>query len=327
MKKTLSLIMAIVLCLGCLAGCAGGTKDEETFVVGVCQLMKHDSLDQATQGFIDALTEAVEAQGKKVVIDTQVAGDANLCTTVVNTFVSKKVDLIMANATPALTAAVTSTKDIPILGTSVTEYGVGLGIENFSGTVGGNVSGTSDLAPLDQQGQMILDILPDAKKVGLLYCSAEPNSVYQVEKVKEFLDGKGITTAVYTFSDSSDVALVAQKAAEENDALYVPTDNTAAECSTAIYNAMTTKKPIIAGEQGICKGCGIATLSIDYYDLGFKTGEMAVEILKNGADISTMAIEYTPEEKLTKMYNETICTELGIDVEALKTAGYTAIEQ
>ena len=331
MKKTMKRVIAVILCAMLMlsfAACSADkpAADDGKYTIGICQLVTHDALDAATKGFKDAVIAGLGEEN--VTFDEQNASnDTTMCKTITDNFVTKKVDLIMANATPALTAAVTSTKDIPILGTSVTEYGVGLGIENFNGTVGGNVSGTSDLAPLDQQGQMILDILPDAKKVGLLYCSAEPNSVYQVEKVKEFLDGKGITATVYTFSDSSDVALVAQKAADENDALYVPTDNTAAECATAIYNAMTTKKPIIAGEQGICKGCGIATLSIDYYDLGYKTGEMAVDILKNGADISTMAIEYTPEEKLTKMYNETICTELGIDVEALKTAGYTAIEQ
>ena len=330
MKKTVKRIIALVLMLAMMMSFAACSEkpaaDDGKYTIGICQLVTHEALDAATQGFKDAVVEGLGEEN--VTFDLQNASnDTTLCKTITDTFTTKKVDLIMANATPALTAAVTSTKDIPILGTSVTEYGVGLGIENFSGTVGGNVSGTSDLAPLDQQAQMFLDILPDAKKVGLLYCSAEPNSVYQVEKVKEYLNGKGITATLYTFADSSDVSLVAQKAADENDALYIPTDNTAAECSTAIYNAMTTKKPIITGEQGPCKNCGIATLSIDYYDLGVKTGEMAVEILKNGGDISTMAIEYTPQEKLTKMYNETICKELGIDVEALKNAGYVAIEQ
>jgi len=330
MKKTVKRIIALVLVALMTVAVASCSQtpaaDDGKYTIGICQLVTHEALDAATQGFKDAVIAGLGEEN--VIFDEQNASnDTTMCKTITDSFVAKNVDLIMANATPSLTAAVTSTKNIPILGTSVTEYGVGLGIEDFNGTVGGNVSGTSDLAPLDKQGQMFIDILPDAKKVGLLYCSAEPNSVYQVEKVKEYLEGKGITATLYTFADSSDVSLVAQKAADENDALYVPTDNTAAECATAIYNAMTTKKPIITGEQGPCKSCGIATLSINYYDLGVKTGEMAVEILKNGADISTMPIEYTPEDKLTKMYNETICKELGIDVEALKAAGYTAIEQ
>ena len=251
--KTVKRILALVLMATMLVSFAACSEqpaaDDGKYTIGICQLVTHEALDAATKGFKDAVVEGLGEEN--VTFDEQNASnDTTMCKTITDNFATKKVDLIMANATPALTAAVTSTKDIPILGTSVTEYGVGLGIEDFNGTVGGNVSGTSDLAPLDQQAQMILDILPEAKKVGLLYCSAEPNSVYQVNKVKEFLDGKGITTAVYTFSDSSDVAIVAQKAADENDALYVPTDNTAAECSTAIYNAMTTKKPIIAGEQG-----------------------------------------------------------------------------
>ena len=200
----------------------------------------------------------------------------------------------MANATPALQAAQSATNSIPVLGTSVTEYGVALGLTDFDGTVGGNISGTSDLAPLDQQAEMIVEWMPEAKKVGLLYCSAEANSQYQVDEVQKYLEEKGVTATQYAFSDSNDLSSVCQKAADENDALYVPTDNTVA-ANTGIVDGICrpAKKPVFAGEEGICAGCGVATLSISYYDLGYTTGEMAVKILNGEADISTMPIEYT----------------------------------
>ena len=222
-------------------------------------------------------------------------------------------DLILANATPALQAAVAATDSIPILGTAVTEYGVALDIKDFNGTVGGNVSGTSDLAPLDQQAAMILELFPDAKKVGILYCSAEPNSVYQSDVVKAELEKSGVTVSVYTFADSNDVAAVTATACDENDVLYIPTDNTAASCTEAINNvAEPAGVPIIAGEEGICAGCGVATLSINYYDLGVTTGKMAAKILTGEANISEMPIEYFPDP--VKKYNPAICEALGITV-------------
>ena len=205
-------------------------------------------------------------------------------------------------------------------GDSATEYGVALGLSDFSGTVGGNISGTSDLAPLDQQADMIVEWMPEAKKVGLLYCSAEANSQYQVDEVQKYLEAKGVTATQYAFSDSNDLSSVCQKAADENDALYVPTDNTVA-ANTGIVDGICrpAKKPVFAGEEGICAGCGVATLSISYYDLGYTTGEMAVKILKGEADISTMPIEYTD---VTKKYNKAVCDDLGLTV----PEGYEAIE-
>ncbi len=324
MKKVLALVMAAILLVSCVSLTSCGNKAKYT--VGICQLVQHTALDAATQGFKDAL---VAILGDEVAFDEQnAANSTDTCATIVSTFVTKKVDLIMANATPALQAARNATTEIPILGTSITEYGVALEIENFTGTVGGNISGTSDLAPLDEQAQMVVDLVPDAKTVGLLYCSAEPNSAYQVKEVAKFLEEKGLTCKEYKFSDSNDVQMIAANAADECDAIYVPTDNTAAANSEAIWGAVADKKtPIIAGESGICKGCGIATLSIDYYDLGYKTGEMAAKILKGEADVSTMAIAYTPEDKLTKLYNKEICDELGIDTAALEAKGYKALEK
>ena len=290
----------------------------EKFTVGICQLVQHAALDAATQGFEDALTASF---GENVTFDFQNAqGDSATCATIANGFVSSGVALIMANATPALQAAQAATNTIPILGTSVTEYGVALGLDNFSGTVGGNVSGTSDLAPLDQQADMIVEWMPEVKKVGLLYCSAEANSQYQVDEVQKYLEAKGVTATQYAFSDSNDLSSVCQKAADENDALYVPTDNTVA-ANTGIVDGICrpAKKPVFAGEEGICSGCGVATLSISYYDLGYTTGEMAVKILNGESDISTMPIEY-PD--VTKKYNKAICDDLGLTV----PEGYVEIE-
>ena len=289
------------------AGSAAASGD--TYTIGICQLVQHAALDAATQGFEDALTAEF---GDNVKFDFQNAqGDSATCATIANGFVSAGVDLIMANATPALQAAQAATDSIPILGTSVTEYGVALGLTDFDGTVGGNVSGTSDLAPLDQQADMITEWLPEATKVGLLYCSAEANSQYQVDEVQKYLEAKGVTATQYAFSDSNDLASVCQKAADENDAVYVPTDNTCA-ANTGIIDGICrpAKKPVFAGEEGICSGCGVATLSISYYDLGYTTGEMAAKILADGADVSAMPVEFAPN--VTKKYNAANCEALGI---------------
>ena len=297
---------------------SGGNSDGESYVVGIVQLTPHDALDQATQGFKDALTEAL---GDKVTFNfLNAANDPATCSTIANGFVSEGVDLIMANATTALQAAASATGDIPVLGTSVTEYGVALNISNFSGTVGGNISGTSDLAPLDQQAQMIQTWCPDAKTVGLLYCSGEANSQYQVDTVQGYLEEMGYTCTQYPFSDSNDMAAVTQTAADNSDVIYVPTDNTVASYTGIVDNICRPAGiPVFAGEQGICAGCGVATLSISSYDLGVTTGEMAVKILTGEADISEMPIEYAPQ--FTPMYNEAICADLGLT----PPEGYTAI--
>ena len=321
-KRILSIVLAGLLMFSAmmLTSC----KDDGKYNVGVIQLVTHDALDAATEGFVQALKDKLGEEN--VVIDIQNAANSpDTCATIANSFVNQKVDLIMANATPALQAAYSATLTIPILGTSVTEYGVALGIKDFTGTVGGNVSGTSDLANLANQAQMILDLFPETKTVGMLYCSSEANSDYQVKKVAEYLTEKNIVCNNYEFSDSNDVSTVTQKAAAECDVIYIPTDNTAAACAETIYGAMgNNKKPIIAGEAGICSGCGVATLSISYYDLGYKTGEMAAQILTGEADISTMPIAYAPQE--TKKYNAAICEDLSIDIEALKTQGYVALD-
>ena len=316
MKKIIALLLAAMLLLS-FAGC-GASSAAGTYTVGICQLVTHDALDAATQGFQDALVEKLGAD--KVTFDLQnAAGDSATCASIANAFVSNGVDLIMANATPALQSASAATADIPILGTSVTEYGVALGLEDFSGTVGGNISGTSDLAPLTEQADMLAAWFPDASNVGLLYCSAEANSKYQVDTIKALLEEKGYTCELFAFADSNDMAAVTNACCEFSDVIYVPTDNAVASATDIIDGiCRPAGVPIIAGEEGICSGCGVATLSISYYDLGYTTGEMAAKILTGEADISTMPIAYAPA---VPKYNPEICEDLGLT----PPEGYAAI--
>ena len=289
MRKLKKLLAVASVAAMTLSLCACGGKKDDTYTVGICQLVQHEALDAATKGFKDALVEEFGEDGIK--FDEQNAqGDANTCATIINGFVSSDVDLILANATPALQAAAAGTDTIPILGTSVTEYGVALELSDFNGTVGRNISGTSDLAPLESQADMIKELFPDAKTVGL-----------------------GYTCEYYSFSDSNDLSTVTTSAANASDVIYVPTDNTVAANTEIIKNiCMPAKTPVVAGEEGICKGCGVATLSISYYDLGVATGKMAAKILKGESKVEEMPIEYAPQ--FTKKYNKDICDELGISV-------------
>lgn len=286
--------------------------DGTVYNIGICQLVQHDALDAATQGFEDALVALLGEAN--VNFDYQNAsGDSATCATIVNQFVSADVDLILANATASLQAAAAATNEIPILGTAITDYATALEIDDWTGTTGVNISGTSDLAPLEEQANMLNELFPDAKTVGLLYCSAEPNSEYQAKVVQESLEGMGYTCKTYTFADSNDIASVTTAAVAECDVLYVPTDNTAASNTEIINNiCLPAEVPVIAGEEGICSGCGVATLSISYYDIGYKAGEMAYEILVNGEDVSAMPVEFAPE--VTKKYNAANCEALNITV-------------
>ena len=333
MKKIVSVAMAAAMAAA-LAGCGGAASSSapassaaasaadstaaKTYTVGICQLVQHEALDAATQGFKDALTAKL---GDAVKFDEQNAsGDSANCATIVNGFVSNNVDLILANATAPLQAAAQATATIPVLGTSVTDYATALDISDWTGTVGNNISGTSDLAPLDQQAAMIQELFPDAKNVGLLYCSAEPNSVYQCDVMEGYLTDMGFTVSRFAFTDTNDVTSVAQTAADASDVIYIPTDNTAASNTEAIANVLLPAKvPAVTGEEGICSGCGVATLSISYYDLGYATGEMAAKILTEGADVSAMPVQYAPN--VTKKYNAANCEALGLTI----PDDYTAI--
>ena len=297
-----------------------GEGGGQTYTIGICQQMEHDALDQATQGFMDACNELF-GEGNVEFDQQNAQGEQAMCSTIINNFVSSDVDLILANATLPLQTAAQATADIPILGTSVTDYATALGIDDWTGATGVNISGTSDLAPIDQQEAMLKELLPDTQKVGILYCSAEPNSQYQAQLFEEALEADGIAYEEYTAADSNEIQTVVNSAIETCDALYIPTDNTMASNTQIVNNiCMPAKIPVIAGEQGICSGCGIATLSISYYDIGYTAGEMAYQVLAEGADITTMEIQTAPE--VTKMYNPTICEELGIEI----PEDYTAIE-
>lgn len=316
-KRILATILTISLVAALAVGCGGkdsgdGGKSGKTYNIGICQLVQHDALDAATKGFKEALTEKL---GKdRVKFDEQNAsGDSATCATIVNQFVSNGVDLIMANATPALQAAASASDTIPILGTSVTDYATALDMDDWSGTTDRNISGTADLAPLDKQAEMIKELLPEAKTIGILYCSAEANSVYQADTITEFLEKDGYTVERFTFADSNDIASVTTNAVAKCDALYIPTDNTAASNTEVINNiCLPAKIPVVAGEAGICQGCGIATLSIDYHELGVKTGEMAYQVLEKGEDISKMKVEEA--SATTKQYVKDRAAQLGITI-------------
>ena len=293
-------------------GSSGSGGSDGKYTIGLCQQMEHPALDAATQGFQDACREKFGEEN--VEFDVQNAqGEQTMCSTIINNFISSDVDLILANATLPLQTAAQATADIPILGTSVTDFASALGISDWTGATGVNISGTCDLAPIEEQEDMLTELLPEAKTVGILYCSAESNSKYQAELFETELEKDGIEYKEYTAADSNEIQSVVTNAVSECDAIYIPTDNTMASNTQIINNiCLPAKVPVIAGEQGICSGCGIATLSISYYDIGYRAGEMAYEILAEGADISTMEIETAPQ--VTKMYNPTICEELGITV-------------
>ena len=323
LSKLAAMVLSGAMALS-LAACSGGTGGDaaapgsqapsggDSYVVGICQLAPHTALDAATKGFKDALTEAL---GDSVSFkEGNAGGDANNCITIVDGFLSEGVDLILGNATGALQAAANATGDIPVLGTAVTNYGVALDLDSTEdGVLGSNVSGTSDLAPLDQQAAMLQELFPETEypNVGLLYCSAEPNSVFQVETIQGYLTEMGYTCSTFAFTDANDLASVAQTACDSSDVIYIPTDNTAANNTETIANVVIPAGvPVVAGEQGICAGCGVVTLSIDYEELGRITGEMAVKILTEEEQVSEMAIAY--DTTLTKLYNAANCEALGI---------------
>ena len=318
-KRSLAFLVTLAAIACTIMGTTACKKENPSFTIGIFQFTQHESLDAATQGFKDALTDKL---GDNVTFDERNAnGDRTTCTTVIDEFIYNDVDLILANSTTSLQIATAATSEIPILGTSVTEYRTALQLNDFDGTIGGNISGTSDLAPLTEQAAMLNELFPDAKNVGLLYCTAEANSQYQVDTVQAALEKLGYTCTQYGFSDSNDLSSVATTAADASDVLYVPTDNTVANNTELVNNICEPKKvPIIAGEEGICSGCGVATLSIDYYDLGVATGKMAVQVLKGEANISEMPIEYAPQ--FTKEYDADRCEALGITV----PDDYVAIE-
>ncbi|MBR2577959.1 MAG: ABC transporter substrate-binding protein [Erysipelotrichaceae bacterium] len=315
MKKLLIVLFALLLLVGCSSE-KGGDEKDKVFNVGVLQLIQHDALDKATKGFEDALKDKL---GDKVVFDEQNAsGDSANCAVIANQFVANDVDLIFANATPALQAAATATDTIPVVATSVTSFAAALNIDNWTGMTGTNVTGTSDLAvgALEKQAAQIVELLPEAKKVAVFYCSAEPNSVAQADEIEGYLDALGLEHQRFTFSDSNDIAQVAVNACEWADVVFVPTDNAVASYASEDQFS----KPVIAGEEGICKRIGVATVSLSYYQIGYKAGEMAADILINGTDPATLPV--VEESEMSKMYNPSIAAKFGIEI----PSDYIAVE-
>lgn len=304
MKRTLSIILSLVLAAALCLSMIGCAK-KDVYTVGICQLMVHDSLDLATKGFTDRLTERMAAEGKTVVFDTRVAGDSNLCPTVINTFTAKRVNLIMANATPSLLAAANATT-IPVLGTSVTDYS-----DTFAGNIPPNVSGTSDAVPFDEQARMMIDTLDlvSGDQVGVLYCTNESNSVIQYNAVKALFEAEGIVVKPYTFSETTELQAVTTSMASECKAVYIPSDNTVA-ANDAIVGTICTEMnvPVYTSYGGsIC----YASRSIDYYELGCKTDDMAADILLGGKAPADMSV-ITLVPSVTR--NEELCTKLGIQI-------------
>jgi len=306
MKKLIALLTALLLVFTFTA-----TAEEAQYNIGICQLVQHDALDNATRGFMDILTEKL---GDKVRFNVQNAsGDSATCISIANAFIAEEVDLILANATQALQAVYAATGDIPILGTSITDYAAALDMDEWTGVTGVNVSGASDLAPLADQAELIRQIFPAPRSIGLLYCSAEANSEYQATIMKGLLTAMGYNCTDFTFTDTNDVFSVTHSACAASDVIFIPTDNTVATCKEVIRNAVETElTPIIGADEDVCAVCGVATLSADYYDLGRVTGEMAYEVLVNGADVSAMPVRFSPA--FTKVYNPELCALLGVEI-------------
>ena len=320
-KKLLSAALAATMALT-LAACGGegqSADDPDGYTIGICEQMEHVSLSEATQGFMDGLTELLGAD-KVVFREQNAGGEQTNCTTIMNGFLAEGVDLILANATWPLQAAASATADTPILGTSVTDYAVALGLEDFDGTVGGNISGTSDLVDLEAQAAIISELFPDAGTVGLLYCSGEPNSVYQIETVRGYLEPLGYACEIFAFTDVNDLASVTQAACDACDVIYIPTDNTVATNVESVANVvLPAGVPVVGGDPGICSGCGVATIATDYYELGRLTAEMAAQVLNGEADISSMPVQYGAMEKI---YDPENCELLGISI----PEGYNPVE-
>lgn len=332
-KKIAAVVLSAVMVGGVFAGCSATKDNNETpekktsYKIGICQLVQHTALDAATKGFEDKLNELGEADGIKFEFDYQNASnDSANCTTIANKFVSSGYDLIMANATPALQACTTATaaSKTPVVGTSVTDYAAALDIDmGPTDATGINVTGTSDLAPLDKQADQIMELFPETKKVGVIFCSAETNSKPQADGVKKALEAKGVTCEYFAFSDSNDISAVAKKAASEVDVVYIPTDNTAASNGAVIDDACShANVPIIAGEEGIFTNTrAVATLSISYYALGETTAQMAYDILVNGKNPAEMNIQQTSD--LTYKYNPDQAKKFGVTI----PDGYEAVTE
>lgn len=289
--------------------------DGKQYKIGVLQLVQHSALDASNKGFIQALDDA----GLNYTVDQQNAsGDQSTCQTIASKLVNDGDDLILAIATPAAQAVAGATDSIPILITAVTDPAASDLVE-MNDAPGGNVSGTSDLTPVKEQIDLLKKLLPDAQTVGILYCSAESNSKIQASMAKEAIEALGMKAVDYTVSSSNEIQTVVTSMVGKVDAIYTPTDNViAAGMATVAMVANDNKIPIICGEEGMVEAGGLATYGIDYYELGYLTGQQAVKILTEGEDIGKMPIEYLSADKCKLTVNEETAQTLGIDVSGLK---------
>ena len=314
MKRLLALIMTTLMLMSLLAGCGAVSEAKDGYTVGIVQLVQHVALDQATQGFQDALTEKL---GDQVHFDVQLAsGETTNCTTIVTKFVNEGVDLIMGNATPAVIAAKEATATIPIVGTSVTDYvAAEAAIVESNEAPGANVTGYSDMSDIAAHVELTQKLCPDAKTVAILYCSAEPNSVIQGNQAKELYEAAGIATITLTASDITTISTVVTSACDQADVIYIPTDNLFAENMESVKNITEPAKiPVICGEGGMVLSGGTASVAIDYYVLGYRAGEMAYEIMVNGADPATTPIGFMTAEDMELVINEENMAAIGLTI-------------
>lgn len=295
-----------------LTGCGTAAKDE-IFTIGVCQLAKHVALDATHEGFMDGLKEAGYEEGKNLVIDYNDAnGDRANCQTIASKLVNKNVDMILAIATDAAQACANATKDIPILVTAVTDP-ADAGVVASNEAPGGNVTGTSDLTPVKEQMELLVRLLPEAKTVGILYCSNEPNSQIQADIAIKEAEALGLATEVGTISQTSEIQTVVEALVGKVDVLYSPTDNMVADNMATVSGISNSNGvPIICGEEGMVNGGGLATYGLNYYNLGKQTAQMTVKILKGEAKPGDMPIEYL--QNITFAYNKEVADQLGITI-------------
>jgi len=319
-KKGLALLLCTLL-LAMATGCAGSetadsqSEEEKVLNIGIVQYMDHIALDSARQGFIDALADNGYVDGENIAIDLQNSqGDQSNLSTISDRFVSNNVDLVLAIATPATQAIAGKTAEIPILGTAVTDY-VAARLVDSNEAPGGNVTGTSDMNPIKEQIDLLVKLVPDAKTVGVLYTSSEDNSILQAGIAKEAIEGLGLKYVEVTVTNSNDVQQATQSIVDQCDAIYIPTDHVFASAMPVVHGVTSdSKTPVICGESGMVDKGGLATLGINYYDLGYQTGLMGVKILKGEAEPASMPVETAT--KFDFAINGTVAEEIGLTIPA-----------
>ena len=320
-KKWKHLIMGVtaVLTVGIIAGCGGGGGQKKTedgkkmYKVGIVQLVEHNALDAANKGFVDGLKKRGYEEGKNIEIDRQNAqADQSNLANISQRFISNKANLICAIATPAAQTVANATKDIPIVGTAITDYESAKLVKS-NAKPGGNVTGTSDMNPIKEQVDLLMKFCPNAKTVGVIYCSSEVNSEVQVKAMKEYAASKGLKVETATISTVNDIQQAAQSLVSKVDAFYAPTDNVLASAMPTLLSVTDpAKKPVICGEENMVKAGGLATYGIDYYKLGLQTGDMGADILDGKKKPADMPIQTAKDLKAS--VNKKSADALGVKI-------------